>query len=308
MLLVLAPMEGLADHPMRELLTQVGDFDWCVTEFVRVTDRQLPDRAFHTLCPELKQGGRTRAGTPVHVQLLGSDPAVMGCNAARLGILGAPAIDINFGCPAKTVNRHRGGAVLLEEPEVVHAIVQAVRRAVPASIPVSAKMRLGYRDRGRMLENAQAIEAAGADRLTVHARTKLDGYRPPAHWEALGEIRAAVRLPMTANGDIFTPEDAVRCRAISGCGDLMLGRGAVQQPDLSHRIRGNRDALDWPALVLLMARFMDSLHCSDRGVVARFKQWLKMLALNYPEARQLFAEIRCQTSLADIRVALSASL
>ena len=127
----LAPMEGLTDFHMRDVLTRIGGYDACVTEFVRVTDRLLPARTFLQACPELRMGGRTRAGTPVHLQLLGSEPEVLADNAALAAALGAPSIDLNFGCPAKTVNRHRGGAVLLDEPETVHAIVAAVRRAVP---------------------------------------------------------------------------------------------------------------------------------------------------------------------------------
>src|SRR5690554_1666418 len=104
----------------------------------------------------------------------------MADNAARAAELGAPAIDINFGCPAKTVNRHGGGAVLLDEPEQVYQVVAAVRRAVPAQIPVSAKMRLGNLDGELARDNARGIEAAGAAWLTVHGRTKSQGYRPPA--------------------------------------------------------------------------------------------------------------------------------
>ncbi|MGH8493067.1 MAG: tRNA dihydrouridine synthase, partial [Moraxellaceae bacterium] len=232
----LAPMEGLTDFYMRDVLTrmaaaqQAGGYDACVTEFIRVTDRLHPARVFFRACPELRTGGRTAAGTLVHVQLLGSEPSVVADNAALAAELGAPSIDLNFGCPAKTVNRHRGGAVLLDEPHVVQAIVAAVRAAVPAHIPVTAKMRLGVQDRNYMIDNAQGIEAAGANALVVHARTKADAYRPPAHWEAIAEIRAAVKIPLMANGEIWNEDDARRCREISTCPDLMLGRGAISDP------------------------------------------------------------------------------
>src|SRR5690606_37515580 len=143
MQIALAPMEGLVDDILRDVLTRVGGVDWCVTEFIRVSDRLLPRASFHKLASELDNGARTRAGTPVRVQLLGSDPACLADNAARACSLGAPAIDLNFGCPAKTVNKSRGGAVLLNEPELLHALLREVRRAVPADIPVTAKMRLG---------------------------------------------------------------------------------------------------------------------------------------------------------------------
>ena len=105
MRLMLAPMEGVIDHTMRELLTSLGSVDRCVTEFVRVSDRLLPPRVFRRLCPELDRGGVTAAGVPVYVQLLGGQPGVVADNAARAAELGAPGIDLNFGCPAKTVNR-----------------------------------------------------------------------------------------------------------------------------------------------------------------------------------------------------------
>ena len=143
MRLILAPMEGLTDPPMRRLLTQVGQYDWCVSEFIRVTNQLVPAHVIYGYCPELRQGGCTDSGTPLHVQFLGNDPTLLAENAAHAAELGAPAIDLNFGCPAKTVNKHRGGAVLLDETELIYQIVSAVRRAVPAQIPVSAKMRLG---------------------------------------------------------------------------------------------------------------------------------------------------------------------
>ena len=166
-MILLAPMEGLLDHTLRDILTRVGGVDRCVSEFIRVTDAVLPDRAFRRIIPELDNGGRTRAGVPVRAQLLGSDPQCLAENAARLARLGPAGIDLNFGCPAKIVNRHRGGAVLLDEPELVHRIVSAVRRAVPRSMPVSAKMRLGNLDGARAVECAQAMASGGAEELEI---------------------------------------------------------------------------------------------------------------------------------------------
>lgn len=222
--IALAPMEGLLDHHLRDIITSVGGIDYCVSEFIRITDQLLPERAFLRVVPELAQGCCTAAGTPVRAQLLGSDPVCLADNAARLAALGPAGIDLNFGCPAPTVNRHRGGAVLLDEPDLVFAIVAAVRRAVPPGIRVTAKMRLGHRDDTLALENARAIEAGGAAELVVHARTKLDGYRPPAYWNRIADIRQAVALPVVANGEIWTWDDARRCLASSGCDALMLGR------------------------------------------------------------------------------------
>ena len=295
-------MEGLTDPIMRDVLTSVGSFDWCVTEFIRVTDSILPDHIYHSYCPELLTNGKTAAGTPVHVQFLGNNPEMLAANAAKVAAMGAPAIDMNFGCPAKTVNRHRGGSVLLDEPEVVYELVKAVRDAVPAHIPVSAKMRLGYMDRNFMLENAHAIEDAGAAWVTVHARTKADGYTPPAFWDQLRPIREALKINVIANGEIWNNADAKQCRLESGCKDLMIGRGAVTTPDLTQCIRQNSDLplLSWQDLLQLQIRFIHGPAKTEIGMLGRYKQWLGMMSKHYPEAKTLWDEIKRLKKLDEI--------
>ena len=211
-------------------------------------------------------------------------------NAARLAELGPEGIDLNFGCPAKTVNRHGGGAALLREPERIAAVVEAVRRAVPAHVPVSAKMRLGYDDAGLARECAQAMARGGACELVVHARTKADGYRPPAYWEQIPAIREAVGIPVVANGEIWTVQDALRCRSI------------VADPGLALSIRAHdRGApalgLPWEDLLPHMARFWH-LVCEDlepRQRAGRLKQWLNLLRRRYPQAQAAFDEVRVMT-------------
>lgn len=303
MSLLLAPMEGLLDFVLRDVLTRVGGVDRCVSEFIRITGTLLPDKVFLRYLPELRNGSRTLAGVPVRAQLLGSDPVCMGENAARLATLGPEGIDLNFGCPAKVVNRHGGGAALLQEPERIAVVVAAVRRAVPAHLPVSAKMRLGYNDHGLMRECAQAMELGGAVELVVHARTKADGYRPPAYWEHIPAIRAAVRIPVVANGEIWTVGDAQRCRAVSGCDALMLGRGMVADPGLALAIRaadagrGDEKPVVWSDLLPHIAAFWQ-LVCDDlepRQRAGRLKQWLNLLRRRFPEAEQAYQEVRTLT-------------
>ena len=302
-------MEGLLDHGLRYILTRTGGVDRCVSEFIRITDQLLPARSFTRVVPELLRGSRTRAGVPVRPQLLGSDPVCVAENAARLAELAPAGIDLNFGCPAKTVNRHRGGAVLLNEPELVHAIVAAVRRAVPADVPVSAKMRLGVDDEARLLDCAHAIDSAGASELAVHARTKAHGYRPPAYWESIAQVKEAVRLPVIANGDIWSVADAARCRQVTGCDALMLGRGMVRRPGLALAIaRAGVDesdpsasysdaavaALPWRRVVPLLADFWRDVRgrVERRHRAGRLKQWLNYLRVAYPEAEQAFDALR----------------
>ena len=290
---VLAPMEGVIDASMRARLTALGGYARAVTEFVRVCDRRLPERVFLRLCPELERGGTTPCGVPVYVQLLGSDPAALAANAVRAAALGAPGIDLNFGCPAKTVNRSMGGSVLLQYPERVGEIVAAVRDAVPAAVPVTVKIRLGYEGVERAAEIAERVRAGGADELAVHARTKADGYRPPARWPLVAPFGGArVRI----NGEIWTVADARAARRASGCATLMLGRGALAAPDLAARIA--RDAVDAPpmpwetTLEAVREKFVHGDSSSPRHVGNRTKQWLGYLSRTYPEARALFLAIR----------------
>ncbi|HEC00196.1 MAG TPA: tRNA dihydrouridine(16) synthase DusC [Sphingomonadales bacterium] len=302
MKIILAPMEGVVDYAMREILTTSGQYDLCVTEFVRVVDQVYKPPFFHRICPELRQGGKTRSGTPVRVQLLGQHPGWMAENAAAAVALGSPGIDLNFGCPAKTVNRHRGGAVLLQEPETLYQIVKAVRDAVPGTSEVSVKMRLGYENTDLAVDCARAIEGAGADMLTIHARTKVEGYRPPAHWHLIHDIRQQVSLPIVANGDIWSRADAERCREVSGCDDIMIGRGALCLPNLVDVIRKDAAPMTWPEvcnLLLTYAAFRRDAH--GRGYLpSRIKQWFSYLKRQYPEAIPAFEKIKRLQQLDEI--------
>lgn len=297
--ILLAPMEGLVDFVLRDILTRVGGVDRCVSEFIRVSGTLLPNRAFIRVMPELLNGGKTFAGVPVRGQLLGSDATCLAENAARLASLGPTGVDLNFGCPAKIVNRHGGGAMLLQDPESVARIVSAVRRAVPMHLPVSAKMRLGFNDDTRAEECAQAIADAGASEIVVHARTKAHGYRPPAYWERVADVRAAVKIPVIANGEIWTVADALRCRDVSGCKDIMLGRGMVTDPGLAWAVRGASDGqpdtqVTWQTLRPLLNDFwaLVATRVERKHRAGRLKQWLNFLRRRYPEAEAAYAALR----------------
>jgi tRNA-dihydrouridine synthase C len=168
-----------------------------------------------------------------------------------------------------------------------------VCRAVPAAMPVSAKMRLGHRDEALMLDNARAIATAGAAELVVHARTKAQGYRPPAYWDRIAHIRAAVPIPVVANGEVWTVADARRCLAESGCDAIMLGRGMVADPGLALALRG-ADAPGWEAVVPLLRRYWLRVASTvePRHRAGRVKQWLNLLRRRFPQAQRLFDEIR----------------
>jgi tRNA-dihydrouridine synthase C len=295
MQIYLAPMEGVVDHHLRRLYAGLGGIDLCVTEFIRVTHTRLPDKVFQRYCPELA----SPLPIPVRIQLLGSDPTMLALNARKAARLGAAGIDLNFGCPAKTVNKNRGGACLLNEPELLFDIARQVREAVPAVTPVTAKIRLGYESRSRYVENAQALAEGGIAELVVHGRSKADGYRPPAYWHCIGEIRERLAIPVIANGDIWTPEDYWRCRDESGCEHVMLGRGLLSRPDLALAIKAEQagedhQSLTWAQISELLLQFQreTTLSYPIQFCGNRLKQWLMYLQRSYPQAQQLFEAVK----------------
>lgn len=286
-------MEGVADWAMRDLLSDLGGIDLCVTEFIRVTSNLHPFSVFHRFCPELKTNSKTKSGAPVMVQLLGGQPTALADNAARAAELGAYGIDLNFGCPAKTVNRHDGGASLLKASDRIFNIVSEVRKTVPASIPVSAKIRLGFDDPKACIENSIAIDQAGASWLTVHCRTKTDGYRPPAYWNWIPKIKEKVQLPVIANGEIWTPEDFMRCQQITNADAYMIGRGAIRNPFLFKKIK-KQEAPKNKNTKQLVIPFYDAStsYLNEHFAVARTKGWLKQLGVAAPEIKEIFDEIK----------------
>lgn len=296
----LAPMEGVVDSIVRDLWTRVGGYDQCFTEFIRVTDQLIPEHVFHRDCPELLSQSKTASGIPVTVQLLGGDPVCLGENAARAVELGSPGVDLNFGCPAPTVNRHDGGATLLQYPERIRGIVESVRRAVPPSLPVTAKIRLGFMEASLCLENALAVEAGGAAQITVHCRTKKQMYQPPVDWSWIPRLSEKLKIPVVANGDILSVEDFKRCQAETGTQHIMIGRGALANPWLAREIRQGvkmEDASPEPHSLAYRRFARDFFDENRRRVspafaVARTKQLYRYFIKHWPEAETQFQQLK----------------
>lgn len=294
--MILAPMEGVIDSVMREVLTGIGGYERCVTEFVRVSQTVLPARVFNRLCPELKDGGRTPSDTPVYLQLLGSDPRLMAENAAVAANLGAPGVDLNFGCPAKTVNRSQGGASLLKTPHIIRDVCLAVRDRVNPDTPVTAKIRLGFDDDRDFETLLRLLEDTGISELTIHARTRRQGYRPPAHWEKIQLAHQHLPYPVIANGELWSPADVRACLAASGSQAVMLARGALCRPDLARAVLADFGATDteplrWDDIRRYLLAFLDA-NCSRydaRYAVNPVKQWLVYLKHYHPQAARLFS-------------------
>lgn len=300
MRVILAPMQGVLDPFVRQLLTEVNDYDLCITEFVRVVDQLLPEKVFYRLCPELKNQGFTSSGTPVRVQLLGQHPEYLAENAIRAIELGSHGIDLNCGCPSKTVNGSNGGAALLKQPGLIYRATQALRQAVPSEFPVSVKVRLGWDNISQAFEIADAVEQGGATEITVHGRTKSDGYRADRiNWKKIGKVRERLSIPVIANGEIWHWQDGQDCLSQTGCQDLMVGRGALNIPNLSHVLKSNAEKMPWNEIQKILQKYANVENEYDSGFyhVARIKQWLRYLNKEYDEANQVFDKIKtCQTA------------
>lgn len=307
MRVILAPMEGVLDSLVRELLSEVNDYDLCITEFLRVVDQLLPAKSFYRLCPELHNQSRTQSGTLVRVQLLGQYPQWLAENAARAVELGSYGVDLNCGCPSKLVNGSGGGATLLKDPELIYQGAKAMREAVPAHLPVTVKIRLGWDSGDRQFEIADAVQQAGATKLAVHGRTKEDGYQAERiNWQAIGEIRQRLTIPVIANGEIWDYQSAQACMDMTGCDAVMLGRGALNVPNLSRVVKYNEPRMPWPEVVKLLKKYVQLEKQGDTGLyhVARIKQWLGYLRKEYTEATDLFSQIRALKTSKDIALAI----
>ena len=305
--LALAPMDGVTDGSFRELITRSfagrSGISLCVSEFVRVTQQPVQPHVMLRHCPELVRGGRTRAGVPVFVQLLGGEPRWMAEAAALAVELGAPGVDINFGCPAKTVNNSDGGATLLKQPCRVEAVTRAVRDAVAATIPVTVKIRVGWEDAEPVVDIARAAEQGGASWLTIHGRTRRQLYAPPVDMEAIGRARIAVSMPVVANGDLFSVAALHECAAVSGCSAFMVGRGAMGRPEIFAEARGWRSGpIASAELGKMLVEYVEQLQADgadERSTLGRLKQWLRMAGLLREDARGWFEDCKRLQTLAE---------
>jgi len=218
----LAPMAGVTDAPFRAAVRRFGAA--LVYSEMVASAELLRDRRSATL--RLKAD---RAEGPVAIQLAGRDPAAL-AEAARIAEAeGAVLIDINMGCPAKKVVGGLCGSALMREPDLASTLVRAVVGAV--TLPVTVKMRLGWSDDDRNAPAlAKRLEADGARAISVHGRTRAQFYDGRADWQFIGEVKAAVSVPVFANGDVVSPEDAVGILDVSGADGVMIGRGSFGRP------------------------------------------------------------------------------
>jgi len=229
--LILAPMEGVGDRCFRKAMASIGGFDEAVKDFLRVPkNAHVKSLAKEYFPDELDP-------IPLAAQLMGSDVELMAEMAQEIERRGAPRIDLNCGCPSNTVTGRGAGSSLLKDPHFMHDVAKSIVKSV--SIPVTLKMRSGYEDISLFKENLLAAQESGVKYITLHPRTKVEGYGPPARWDLIAEAKSILSIPLVGNGDILTVKNALDMLHTTKCDALMIGRGSIINPFIFHEIRAH---------------------------------------------------------------------
>jgi len=219
-----SPLSGVTDLVFRRLVRRYAPDSMMYTEMVNATGlhyvKELP------IIMEVDPNER-----PISIQLFDCRPDFL-AEAAQMAVAeGADTVDINMGCPVNKITKNGGGSSLLRDPETAEAIVRAVVNAV--NVPVTVKTRIGWTDQEiNILDFAQRMEAAGAKMITVHGRTRAQGYNGAAKWEWIGRVKEILSIPVIANGDMFSIEAAVKCLEQTGADGVMCSRGTLGYPFL----------------------------------------------------------------------------
>lgn len=264
-------MEGVTDPTFRDVvlgLHSASDLGGAFTEFLRVLDRPRQRAEIE------RHLGPARWPTPVGLQLMGADLGAVGQTARLAAELGVPIVDLNFGCPAKGALRGCAGSAQLKDPSGLEAVVRSVVEAVGGLVPTSAKLRAGFEDASQVEDLVRAAEAGGADLVTLHCRTKVEGYCEEVDWSRIARAAAAIDIPLCGNGSAIVHADLERMRSETGCTYVMVGRGALANPWMfraqpATRAEGAQFLLDYYDAMVTRSG------APVRGAISRVKQLLR---------------------------------
>jgi len=287
--LFLAPMEGVGDQTFRKSMASIGGFDMAVRDFLRV-----PKNAY--VKSLAKQYDANELGNiPLKAQIMGSDPVLMADMAKELIKHNAPCIDLNCGCPSNTVNGRGAGSSLLKDPKYMYKVAKSIVQAV--DVPVSVKIRSGFEDTSLYKEILFAVEESGADYITIHPRTKVEGYTPPANWDLIAQAKSLLKIPVVGNGDILSCEDALSMLEKTNCDALMIGRGSIINPFIFKEIKAYfsktpvkihlKELEDY--LSLYRSQFHEKM--SQKNMVNKLKQLFGFLFKKNPDLLEKRREI-----------------
>jgi tRNA-dihydrouridine synthase B len=300
--LYLAPMAGVSESPFRRLCRRFGA-DVVVTEFLSAEGIRRDNPA---TVSKLRFGADEH---PIGVQIFGADPAAMGEAAAFVTDVFQPDfIDINFGCPVKKVVRRNGGSGCLRDLALVGNIIRAVARST--HLPVTVKIRSGWSEDTRdPVGIAMRCQDAGARALTLHPRTRTQMYTGQARWEEIAAVVEALSIPVIGNGDIKTPEDAVRMRHVTGCAGVMIARGSFGQPWIFDQVKdllAGRTKRRTPSIeerfrvALDHARMVEAYEADPEGAAVEFRKHLGWYVKGLPNSAELRRRLHAVTSFADV--------
>ena len=281
-----SPLAGVSDRIFRELVRRWAPDALLFTEMVNATSLEL-GFGLQKVEELAEESG------PIGVQLFDYRPAAMAEAAKRAEAAGAFLIDINMGCPVKKIAKKGGGSGLIRDPELAARIVDTVAAAV--AIPVTVKTRLGWcGSDADPVSWCRQLESAGAQLLTLHGRSREQGFKGRADWGAIAAVKRALKIPLIANGDINTPEDALRCLAQTGADGVMVGRGTMGAPWLVGQIDaalGGRPIPPTPGPAAKLALAAEQLQAlvaakGDHGLLIARKH-LSWTCTGFPGAPQL---------------------